>query len=422
MFNLHIYLFPIFSTLTCRLNIDWIWEHYPPEVRHASMIYMSENVLTPEVIQAMYRHKKAISSIKTKYNDTWEGYMENDVHTHGICRRIPIVKAPEIYQILNLGRRRRSPNEDNSFYEFGEEDYDAFSDNGDEHAARKSIMELGEELSVDYYPQPYCRIVKDMEKACLEFSILELWARDGKYGKDTDDAIENLTVEDIIHKINHRNMSGVFLVERNFTELLSGVQRDSNGQIISAKATITSWFGRMNTTEAKANPVNGREVPITKENFEFEDEMLKVLLNQTGHPKGLKSYPQVERSITDVSTDAIFNDVIVLGIGYDIMVVYVQLMLGRFNCVEQRILLSVAGVFSVIMGLVMSHGICSALGLIFTPLHQVLPFLLLGIGIDDMFIIVQCYDVLESKDKAKSDRQQNEDPLSLPERFGRAMS
>ena len=102
-----IHLLPIFSTLTCRINTDWLWDHYPPDFRHASIIYMSENVLTPEVIQAMYRHKMSVNAIKTKYNDTWEGYMEGDVHKHGICRLIPIIKAPEISQILNLGRRRR---------------------------------------------------------------------------------------------------------------------------------------------------------------------------------------------------------------------------------------------------------------------------------------------------------------------------
>ena len=54
-----------------RINSDWLWENHPPDTRFSTMIYVSENVLTPEVLQAMYRHKKAIDSIKTKYNDTW---------------------------------------------------------------------------------------------------------------------------------------------------------------------------------------------------------------------------------------------------------------------------------------------------------------------------------------------------------------
>ncbi len=44
------------------------------------------------------------------------------------------------------------------------------------------------------------------------------------------------------------------------------------------------------------------------------------------------------------------------------------------------------------MGIAASYGVVSALGVMFTPMHNVLPFLLLGIGIDDMFVIVQCWD------------------------------
>ena len=39
-------------------------------------------------------------------------------------------------------------------------------------------------------------------------------------------------------------------------------------------------------------------------------------------------------------------------------------------------------------------------GLFFGPLHHVLPFLLLGIGIDDMFVIVQSWDMLSPEDQA----------------------
>ena len=55
----------------------------------------------------------------------------------------------------------------------------------------------------------------------------------------------------------------------------------------------------------------------------------------------------------------------------------------------RRALLTLAGIFGVIMGIIACYGICSALGLFFGPMHSVLPFLLLGIGIDDMFVIVQ---------------------------------
>ena len=51
-------------------------------------------------------------------------------------------------------------------------------------------------------------------------------------------------------------------------------------------------------------------------------------------------------------------------------------------------------------------------------MHSVLPFLLLGIGIDDMFVIVQNWDTAEEKRKSiPTDKD-----LSIPERVGEAVS
>jgi hypothetical protein len=38
-----------------------------------------------------------------------------------------------------------------------------------------------EYYSLELYPDPYCDMVRKMPTACLESSILELWAHDGKY-------------------------------------------------------------------------------------------------------------------------------------------------------------------------------------------------------------------------------------------------
>ncbi len=50
--------------------------------------------------------------------------------------------------------------------------------------------------SEETYPYPYCDMVSSMPTACLENSILELWAEDGEY---SDEAFEALTREDVSH-------------------------------------------------------------------------------------------------------------------------------------------------------------------------------------------------------------------------------
>ena len=64
------------------------------------------------------------------------------------------------------------------------------------------------------------------------------------------------------------------------------------------------------------------------------------------------------------------------------------------------------------MGIVVSFGFCSGIGLVYGPMHNVIPFLLLGIGIDDMFVIVQSWDTLRDDEK----------DATLIEKFGKTLS
>ena len=60
------------------------------------------------------------------------------------------------------------------------------------------------------------------------------------------------------------------------------------------------------------------------------------------------------------------------------------------------------GIICVGMGIGSSYGLCSLCGLMYTNMHSILPFMLLGIGIDDMFVIVQSFDNLDEKEKQES--------------------
>ena len=349
--------------------------------------------------------------------------------------KAPIVKAPDTSNLLfGKKRRKKRQNEeedidgddwddfddfggfaDEEFFEEVEAENDPFGQN-----TNSALTDMGDYFSAAFYPDPYCNISASMEAACLELSILELWANDGQYDEQTDEAINNLTIEEVINKVNDVKTSGVFLIERNFTSLLSGITRDENGRIIGAKAAVINWLGKMNTTSALSNPVKGRGEPISQESLIFEGEMIKIMLNTSDYPKGLASYPNVKRSFGDIAGATILGDVGVMAVGYMIVFVYVMVMLGRFNCLELRSNLTVAGIMGVIMGIVVSYGFCSAVGLFFGPMHSVLPFLLLGIGIDDMFVIVQCWDTLEAKRRSNPNSHLN--AMTIHERMGENMS
>ena len=71
--------------------------------------------------------------------------------------------------------------------------------------------------------------------------------------------------------------------------------------------------------------------------MELELELRDVLENQSDLPPGLKSYANVQRSYGDISTNAIWDDANYMIFGYSVLYIFVQIMMGRFNRVEQRV-------------------------------------------------------------------------------------
>jgi predicted RND superfamily exporter protein len=63
------------------------------------------------------------------------------------------------------------------------------------------------------------------------------------------------------------------------------------------------------------------------------------------------------------------------------------------------------------MAFVVACGFCSLLGISYGPVHTALPFLLLGIGVDDLFVIVTCWKNLNF----------GNNQVSLPEKIGQMM-
>ena len=164
----------------------------------------------------------------------------------------PVVKPPPLTSFFGKKRKRREANESANLFSgfsdglFSEDDF--FDEEFDDYDDSFDLSEGSEDDSVEYYsvalyPETYCSLVNDLQYACMELSILELWANDGIYDSKTDQEIASLTEEDVLNKVNGQNKSGVFLIERNFTEYLSNIKRDpTTGRIIGAEATIMRWW------------------------------------------------------------------------------------------------------------------------------------------------------------------------------------
>ena len=104
---------------------------------------------------------------------------------------------------------------------------------------------------------------------CYEESILELWANEGDFDEDSENTIFNLTTEDIIESINSRNLSGIFLRERNFKNDLGEISYNQSGHIIGAKVATVTWVGKVNLTALNQFGSVQRGDIIDKHTFEM---------------------------------------------------------------------------------------------------------------------------------------------------------
>lgn len=70
------------------------------------------------------------------------------------------------------------------------------------------------------------------------------------------------------------------------------------------------------------------------------------------------------------------------------------------------------GLTCVGMSFLSAMGLCSILGISYGPVHTSLPFLLMGLGIDDIFVMMACWQKVQSEHKTPRD------PRSMPDRMG----
>eukprot|EP00058_Branchiostoma_floridae_P007566 XP_002593054.1 hypothetical protein BRAFLDRAFT_74381 [Branchiostoma floridae] len=216
---------------------------------------------------------------------------------------------------------------------------------------------------------------------CFSTSLLELWSFN-------ETIISNLTDQDVIDMVNTVNLtSPVYLGDFYVDKVLAEITRNGNGEITGAKAHTMVYALRLGGDVGKA----------------WEAEFIDVGL--AGHNDLDEVLPRAIRSFQDAFRGQTFSEIQLLSAGYALIIAYVVLMVGNINVVEHRIYVGLLGVASVGMATGASIGFCSLCGVLYGPIHSVMPFLLIGVGVDDMFIIVQAWENLTPKERKKNKRE-----------------
>nr|XP_012232256.1 PREDICTED: Niemann-Pick C1 protein-like isoform X2 [Linepithema humile] len=156
--------------------------------------------------------------------------------------------------------------------------------------------------------------------------------------------------------------------------------------------------------------------PVIKWEQRFLDFMEKW--NQKSRPKFMNVAWSTEKSIEDELDRTSKAEMITMVISYLVMFVYIALALGKIRfspigyLIESKIVLSIGGIIVVIASVACSLGVFGYVGVPTTLLTiEVIPFLVLAVGVDNIFILVQNHQ--------RNPRRCGE---SIPEHIGRVVA
>lgn len=86
------------------------------------------------------------------------------------------------------------------------------------------------------------------------------------------------------------------------------------------------------------------------------------------------------------------SDLSLIAVSVVLVAVYILCFLGNWSPIHNRFLLGILGFITVMLSYTSSFGLLSYCGMKVTGIHNLLPFLLIGIGADDMFVVVNAVD------------------------------
>ena len=168
----------------------------------------------------------------------------------------------------------------------------------------------------------------------------------------------------------------------NFNRTFGGATKKKDGTFLKATALQMVYLMSDLGDEKENDKV-----------LEWEKTFIDKLESLDGTLSCFKVHYSSGRSLDDAIAESSGSDVTLVSITFTLMITFACVMLGKFlNPLTGHSLLANAGVFAVALGILSGFGLAMWCRVPFISIVGVLPFLVLGIGIDDMFILVDELD------------------------------
>lgn len=233
---------------------------------------------------------------------------------------------------------------------------------------------------------------------CFVRSILGEW----NYDLDT---LEN--DDDILGTLQAAYNSTVEL-----QDALGNPKFDNNDNLESAEA-----YDIVYVLEDRATVVSGSEEDPINSGWE-KDVFLDIVQSddlEMEYP-GLQLDYFAGRSFEDEFGEAIGGDILLVQVAYIIIYFACALLIGRPCGSGSRWLVALSAILFVGMSTLAAIGLSSYFGLFYGPVHSLLPFVLLGIGVDDSFVVCNAFN------RERKESRSSETTESLKERSARALA
>ncbi|XP_052102126.1 protein patched homolog 1-like [Mytilus californianus] len=183
--------------------------------------------------------------------------------------------------------------------------------------------------------------------------------------------------------------------------IVGGAKKNKTGHIVRAEAmqSVVQLMAEKSLYEFWQDDYKVHSIEWSQDKAKqvletWQRKFIEVVSGMTGAQNTSDSvYAFATTSLLDMMTEFSGISVVRVAFGYILMIIYACVSLLKWNnAVQSQSGIGIAGVLLIALSVAAGLGICCVLGIPFNAATtQIIPFLALGLGVDDMFLIAHTY-------------------------------